>query len=90
MFPLLRRFLSLGVSVTVSEAVFIDNVTEGSTKKRQQELGVNAPRTGWVIASELRDLTEDLPPGTAVRCALLFWYVSVLRANEHLKSRLIC
>ena len=68
MFPLLCRFLSLGVSVTLTraEAVFIDNVTEGSTKKRQQELGVNAPRTGWVIASELRDLTEAGP-----RCALL-------------------
>ena len=38
------------------EAVFIDNVTDGSTKKRQQELGCNAPRTGWVIASELRGL----------------------------------
>jgi hypothetical protein len=38
------------------EAVFIDNVTDGSTKKRQQELGLNAPRTGWVIASELRGL----------------------------------
>ena len=39
-----------------SKAVFIDNVTDGSTKKRQRDLGLNAPRNGWVIASELRSL----------------------------------
>ena len=32
---------------TQAEAVFIDNVTDGSTKKRQRQLGQNAPRTEW-------------------------------------------
>lgn len=52
---LLFLFVTIGIFNLIM-AVFIDNVTEGSTKKRQQELGVNAPRTGWVIASELRHL----------------------------------
>ena len=30
------------------KAVFIDNVTEGSTKKRQRQLGANGPKTEYV------------------------------------------
>lgn len=29
---------------------------DGSTKKRQRDLGLNAPRTEWILASELRHL----------------------------------
>jgi hypothetical protein len=29
------------------QAVFIDNVTEGSTKKRQRQLGANGPKTEY-------------------------------------------
>lgn len=52
---LLFLFVTIGIFNLIM-AVFIDNVTDGSTKKRQRELGLNAPRTGWVIASELRHL----------------------------------
>lgn len=34
--------------VTSPKAVFIDNVTEGSTKKRQRQLGANGPKTEYV------------------------------------------
>lgn len=53
LYILLFLFVTIGIFNLIM-AVFIDNVTDGSTKKRQQELGLNAPRTGWVIASELR------------------------------------
>eukprot|EP00434_Breviolum_minutum_P026547 symbB.v1.2.023467.t1/scaffold2148.1/size153101/5 len=52
---LLFLFVTIGIFNLIM-AVFIDNVTDGSTKKRQQELGLNAPRTGWILASELRRL----------------------------------
>ena len=39
------------------EAVFIDNVADGSTKKRQRLLGQNASKTAWLISSALRLLT---------------------------------
>lgn len=55
LYILLFLFVTIGIFNLIM-AVFIDNVTDGSTKKRQQELGLNAPRTGWVIASELRHL----------------------------------
>lgn len=32
---------------TKRQAVFIDNVTEGSTKKRQRQLGANGPKTEY-------------------------------------------
>ena len=35
-------------------AVFIDNVTDGSTKKRQRQLGQNAPKTEFVAWKEIR------------------------------------
>ena len=46
---LLFLFVTIGIFNLIM-AVFIDNVTDGSTKKRQQELGLNAPRTGWILA----------------------------------------
>lgn len=57
LYILLFLFVTIGIFNLIM-AVFIDNVTDGSTKKRQQELGLNAPRTGWVIASELRHLID--------------------------------
>ncbi|CAK9006155.1 unnamed protein product [Durusdinium trenchii] len=48
-------FVTIGMFNLIM-AVFIDNVTDGSTKKRQRELGANAPRTAWVLSSVLRDL----------------------------------
>ena len=39
-------------------AVFIDNVTDGSTKKRQRELGENAPKTEYVSRSTVLTASE--------------------------------
>ena len=58
---LLFLFVTIGIFNLIM-AVFIDNVTDGSTKKRQQELGLNAPRTGWILASELRRLNRAKDP----------------------------
>lgn len=52
---LLFLFVTIGIFNLIM-AVFIDNVTDGSTKKRQRELGANAPRTAWVLSSVLRSL----------------------------------
>ncbi|CAJ1381935.1 unnamed protein product [Effrenium voratum] len=52
---LLFLFVTIGIFNLIM-AVFIDNVTDGSTKKRQRELGQNAPKTAWVISSSLRQL----------------------------------
>eukprot|EP00435_Cladocopium_sp_Y103_P018739 s1457_g4.t1 len=52
---LLFLFVTIGIFNLIM-AVFIDNVTDGSTKKRQRELGANAPRTAWVLSSVLRHL----------------------------------
>eukprot|EP00439_Symbiodinium_sp_Y106_P039801 s3872_g4.t2 len=52
---LLFLFVTIGIFNLIM-AVFIDNVTDGSTKKRQRQLGQNAPRTEWVIASALREI----------------------------------
>ncbi|CAJ1418873.1 unnamed protein product [Effrenium voratum] len=50
---LLFLFVTIGIFNLIM-AVFIDNVTDGSTKKRQRELGQNAPKTAWVISSSLK------------------------------------
>jgi len=52
---LLYLFVTIGIFNLIM-AVFIDNVADGSTKKRQRELGENAPRTEWVLATSLRHL----------------------------------
>ncbi|CAE7030629.1 Scn11a [Symbiodinium natans] len=52
---LLFLFVTIGIFNLIM-AVFIDNVADGSTKKRQRELGENAPRTEWVLATSLRHL----------------------------------
>ncbi|CAJ1339313.1 unnamed protein product [Effrenium voratum] len=52
---LLFLFVTIGIFNLIM-AVFIDNVADGSTKKRQRELGENAPRTEWVLASSLRQI----------------------------------
>ncbi|CAE7705028.1 Cacna1c [Symbiodinium sp. CCMP2456] len=52
---LLYLFVTIGIFNLIM-AVFIDNVADGSTKKRQRELGENAPRTEWVLATSLRQL----------------------------------
>ncbi|CAE7189085.1 Scn11a [Symbiodinium pilosum] len=54
-YMLLFLFVTIGIFNLIM-AVFIDNVTDGSTKKRQRQLGENAPRTEWVIASALREI----------------------------------
>ena len=43
-----------------AEAVFIDNVTDGSTKKRQRQLGQNAPRTEWAFQLQKADECEAI------------------------------
>jgi len=52
---LLFLFVTIGIFNLIM-AVFIDNVADGSTKKRQRELGENAPKTEWVISTALRHL----------------------------------
>ncbi|CAE7656093.1 CACNA1C [Symbiodinium pilosum] len=52
---LLFLFVTIGIFNLIM-AVFIDNVADGSTKKRQRELGENAPRTEYVLATSLRHL----------------------------------
>ena len=47
---LLFLFITIGIFNLIM-AVFIDNVTDGSTKKRQRELGANAPKTAFVLSS---------------------------------------
>lgn len=47
------------VEFVPSEAVFIDNVSDGSTKKRQRQLGQNGPKTAWLISSALRDMSAS-------------------------------
>jgi len=72
---LLFLFVTIGIFNLIM-AVFIDNVADGSTKKRQRQLGQNAAKTEWMIASVLRriiltkilrkDLEEQMaegPPG---------------------------
>lgn len=46
-------FVTIGIFNLIM-AVFIDNVTDGCTKKRQRELGQNAPKNAWRIAATLR------------------------------------
>ncbi|CAE7428869.1 unnamed protein product [Symbiodinium sp. KB8] len=52
---LLFLFVTIGIFNLIM-AVFIDNVTDGSTKKRQRQLGANAPKTEWLISSVLRNI----------------------------------
>ncbi|CAJ1334699.1 unnamed protein product [Effrenium voratum] len=52
---LLFLFVTIGIFNLIM-AVFIDNVTDGSTKKRQRQLGQNQPKTEWVIANTLRHI----------------------------------
>ncbi|CAE7909947.1 CACNA1F, partial [Symbiodinium necroappetens] len=52
---LLFLFVTIGIFNLIM-AVFIDNVTDGSTKKRQRELGQNAPKTAFIISDALRHL----------------------------------
>jgi len=52
---LLFFFVTIGIFNLIM-AVFIDNVTEGSTKKRQRQLGANGPKTEYVIANTLRHI----------------------------------
>eukprot|EP00913_Durusdinium_trenchii_P024092 g22627.t1 len=52
---LLFLFVTIGIFNLIM-AVFIDNVTDGSTKKRQRQLGQNAPKTEYVIANTLRHI----------------------------------
>mmetsp|Transcript_60749 Transcript_60749/g.142106 ORF Transcript_60749/g.142106 Transcript_60749/m.142106 type:complete len:579 (-) Transcript_60749:79-1815(-) len=54
-YMLLFLFVTIGIFNLIM-AVFIDNVTDGSTKKRQRQLGANAPKTEWVISSVLRNI----------------------------------
>ncbi|CAE7555982.1 unnamed protein product [Symbiodinium natans] len=55
MYILLFLFVTIGIFNLIM-AVFIDNVTDGSTKKRQRQLGANAPKTEWLISSVLRNI----------------------------------
>ncbi|CAE7555993.1 CACNA1F [Symbiodinium natans] len=69
---LLFLFVTIGIFNLIM-AVFIDNVADGSTKKRQRQLGQNAAKTEWMIASVLRriiltkilrkDLEEQMAEG---------------------------
>jgi len=52
---LLFLFVTIGIFNLIM-AVFIDNVTDGCTKKRQRELGQNAPKNAWRIAATLRGI----------------------------------
>ncbi|CAJ1389317.1 unnamed protein product [Effrenium voratum] len=52
---LLFLFVTIGIFNLIM-AVFIDNVADGSTKKRQRQLGQTAPKTEWTIASTLRHI----------------------------------
>lgn len=52
---LLFLFVTIGIFNLIM-AVFIDNVTDGCTKKRQRELGQNAPKNAWRIAATLRSI----------------------------------
>ncbi|CAK9049990.1 L type [Durusdinium trenchii] len=52
---LLFLFVTIGIFNLIM-AVFIDNVTDGCTKKRQRELGQNAPKNAWKIAATLRNI----------------------------------
>lgn len=71
---LLFLFVTIGIFNLIM-AVFIDNVADGSTKKRQRQLGQNAAKTEWMIASVLRriiltkilrkDLEEQMAEGPA-------------------------
>lgn len=54
-YMLLFLFVTIGIFNLIM-AVFIDNVTEGSTKKRQRQLGANGPKTEYVIANTLRHI----------------------------------
>lgn len=60
-FPFMMIYILLFLFVTIGifnliMAVFIDNVTDGCTKKRQRELGHNAPKNAWRIAATLRGI----------------------------------
>lgn len=60
-FPFMMIYILLFLFVTIGifnliMAVFIDNVTDGCTKKRQRELGHNAPKNAWRIAATLRNI----------------------------------
>eukprot|EP00434_Breviolum_minutum_P021753 symbB.v1.2.019201.t1/scaffold1512.1/size114451/12 len=57
MFPYILLFLFVTIGIfNLIMAVFIDNVADGSTKKRQRQLGQNAPKTAWLISSALRHI----------------------------------
>lgn len=52
---LIFLFITTGIFNLII-AVFIDNVSDGSTKKRQRQLGQNGPKTAWLISSALRHI----------------------------------
>lgn len=54
-YMLLFLFVTIGIFNLIM-AVFIDNVADGSTKKRQRLLGQNASKTAWLISSALRHI----------------------------------
>ena len=63
-------------SFVPSEAVFIDNVSDGSTKKRQRQLGQNGPKTAWLISSALRDMSasgKNVQAWKVAMFSIYFW-----------------
>ena len=58
--PRLFLFVTIGIFNLIM-AVFIDNVTDGCTKKRQRELGQNAPKNAWRIAATLSPSVVERP-----------------------------